>query len=136
MCSQVESALLPRSSFAPRVLGANLLHRLLQRRAALRAFLLSTTSRGWVSALLVGSARHSTTDTSTMAAELTEAFLSSVLITQQHVKEANANCVMGHRRQFLAELVVATIVADGAEGNTCCSVSHCAVRLSDPSQLA
>ena len=47
-----------------------------------------------------------------------------------------ANCVMGHRRQFLAELVVATIVADGAEGNTCCSVSHCAVRLSDPSQLA
>ena len=52
------------------------------------------------------------------------------------IKEANANCVMGHRRQFLAELVVATIVADGAEGNTCCSVSHCAVRLSDPSQLA
>ena len=52
------------------------------------------------------------------------------------LKEANANCVMGHRRQFLAELVVATIVADGAEGNTCCSVSHCAVRLSDPSQLA
>ena len=52
------------------------------------------------------------------------------------VKEANANCVIGHRRQFLAELVVATIVADGAEGNTCCSVSHCAVRLSDPSQLA
>ena len=40
------------------------------------------------------------------------------------VKEANANCVMSHRRQFLAELVVATIVADGAE--SCCSVSHCA----------
>ena len=37
------------------------------------------------------------------------------------LKEANANCVMGHRRQFLAELVVATIVADGAEGKTCCS---------------
>ena len=57
-------------------------------------------------------------------------------IVQCALKEANANCVMGHRRQFLAELVVATIVADGAEGNTCCSVSHCAVRLSDPSQLA
>ena len=52
------------------------------------------------------------------------------------LKEANANRVTGHRRQFLAELVVATIVADGAEGKTCCSVSHCAVRLSDPSQLA
>ena len=56
--------------------------------------------------------------------------------TSAAIKEANANCVTGHRRQFLAELVVATIVADGAEGNTCCSVSHCAVRLSDPSQLA
>ena len=50
----ISSSASPCSSFAPRVLGANLLHRLLQRRAALRAFLLSTTSRGWVSALLVG----------------------------------------------------------------------------------
>ena len=35
----------------------------------------------------------------------------------QFLKEANANRVITHRRQFLAELVVATIVADGTEGN-------------------
>ena len=64
------------------------------------------------------------------------ALLGTAFVSRSAVKEANANCVMGHRRQFLAELVVATIVADGAEGKTCCSVSHCAVRLSDPSQLA
>ena len=52
------------------------------------------------------------------------------------LKEANANRVMSHRRQFLAELVVATIVADGTEGNLALLCFTLCLASLDLSQLA